>query len=349
MLPGVPTLRESGPPTSPDLVGESLAMQALRREIVALAPYDVSVLIRGESGTGKALIARALHAKSPRASAPFVPVDCATLRGDLLLSHLFGHERGAFPGAGERRAGVIREAEGGTVFLDEVGELAPEAQGALLRVLEAGEIHAVGGARPIHVDVRVLAATHRDLPAWVTAERFREDLFYRLREAVIAVPPLRDRPEDLPLLVEHLRVTLNAQRGLAVEGIRPATLARLAAEPWPGNVRQLRAVLAEAMAERQRGWLEPEDLSFAAMPGVVGTRSNGAAVAPMDMLPASSADARRGLARRLAARPGGVTRRQLARAVGVSGNVAWQLLAALAAEGALRREGAGRGVRYVVR
>jgi DNA-binding NtrC family response regulator len=303
------------------------------------------VLILGESGTGKELIARALHAESPRARAPFIPVNCATLRGDIFLSHLFGHERGAFTGAVERRAGVFREAAGGTVFLDEVGELSPEAQGALLRVLERGEIHAVGGPRPVHVDVRVLAATHRNLPAWVTAERFRE-VFYRLREAVIAVPPLRDRLEDLPLLVEHLRVTLNAQRGLTVEGVRPATLARLAAESWPGNVRHLRAALAEAMAERRRGWLEPKDLSFAAMPGVAGARPEGAVTAELDTIPTEPADARRALARRLAARPRGVTRGQLAQAAGVSGNVAWQTLAALVPEEALRREGAGRAVRY---
>jgi DNA-binding NtrC family response regulator len=328
------------------LVGESAAIQAVGRRIAALGPIVMPVLILGESGTGKELVARALHAESPRARAPFLPVNCATLRGDIFLSHLFGHERGAFTGAVERRAGIFREAAGGTVFLDEVGELSPEAQGALLRVLERGEIHAVGGPRPVHVDVRVLAATHRDLPAWVTTERFREDLFYRLREAVITVPPLRDRLEDLPLLVEHLRVTLNAQRNLAVEAVRPTALACLAAEPWPGNVRQLRAVLAEAMAERKEGWLEPEDLSFAAMPAGAGTRPDGAAVALMDVMPVSPEQARRELALRLAARSGGVTRGQLARAAGVSVNVAWKVLATLAAEGALRREGAGRATRY---
>jgi DNA-binding NtrC family response regulator len=331
------------------LVGESAAMQALGRRIASLGPVDMPVLILGESGTGKELVARALHAESPRGRAPFLPVNCATLRGDVFLSHLFGHERGAFTGAVERRAGVFREAAGGTVFLDEVGELSPEAQGALLRVLERGEIHAVGGPRPLHVDVRVPAATHRDLPAWVTTERFREDLFYRLREAVIQVPPLRDQIEDLPLLVEHLRVTLNAQRSLAVEGVRPATLARLAAEPWPGNVRQLRAVLAEAMAERQRGWLEPEDLNFAAMPGTGGARSDGVVVAPIEMAPVSPADTRRDLALRLAARPSGVTRSQLARAANISGNVAWRTLVSLVADGALRREGSGRAARYLIR
>jgi DNA-binding NtrC family response regulator len=340
MAPTASALAEHG------LVGESAAMQALGRRIATLGPVDMPVLILGESGTGKELVARALHAESPRARAPFLPVNCATLRGDVFLSHLFGHERGAFTGAVERRAGIFREAAGGTVFLDEVGELSPEAQGALLRVLERGEIHAVGGPRPLHVDVRVLAATHRDLPAWVTAERFREDLFYRLREAVIEVPSLRARLEDLPLLVDHLRVTLNSQRSLAVDGVRPATLARLAAQSWPGNVRQLRAVLAEAMAERQRGWLEPEDLSFAAMPVALETRPGGAVSRPTDEMPLSPADARRDLALRLAARPGGVTRSQLARAAGVSVNVAWRVLAALAAEGVVRRERAGRATRY---
>jgi DNA-binding NtrC family response regulator len=294
MRPEATTLREAGLPTIPGLVGESLPMQALRREIAALAPYDVTVLILGESGTGKELVARGLHAESPRARAPFIPVNCATLRGDVVLSHLFGHERGAFTGAAERRRGVIREAEGGTVFLDEVGALTPEAQGLLLRVLEGGEVHALSAARPVQADVRFLAATHRDLPAWVTAERFREDLFYRLREVVIEVPPLRARLEDLPLLVEHLRVTLNAQRGLAVDGVRLATLARLAAEPWPGNVRQLRAVLAEAMAARQRGWLEPEDLSFAAMPAAVGPRLEATAesVSESSLTPADARRAR---------------------------------------------------------
>jgi DNA-binding NtrC family response regulator len=279
-------------------------------------------------------------------------VNCGGLTRELLPSELFGHERGAFTGAVERRAGLLRDARGGTVFLDEVGELSPEAQAMLLRVLGSGEIRAVGASQPVQANVRILAATHRDLAAWVRTERFREDLYYRLRRAVLRIPPLRERPEDLPGLVDHLRRQFNDRHGLAVEGVTPAALRRLGDHPWPGNVRELEAVLEVAMIRRQSGRLDLEVLRIESVPAAVGPQPNGAApvsAASAHPTTASPAEARPDQARQLAARPAGVTRSQLARAAGISGNVAWLTLARLVREGALRRVGAGRAARYVVR
>jgi DNA-binding NtrC family response regulator len=307
-----------------------------------VAPLDVSVLIFGESGTGKELVAAAIHQLSGRRSARFEAVNCGGLTRELLRSELFGHERGAFTGAVERHPGLLAAAHGGTVFLDEVGELTPGAQVMLLRFLAQGEVRAVGSTRTRHVDVRVVAATHRDLLRGVRDGGFREDLFYRLRRVVLTVPPLRARLEDLPLLVEHFRRQFNARHHLAIEGLTPRALSRLATYPWPGNVRELEAVLEEAMVFKGRGWLRPEDLTLDAQvdTATVATASpEGGPAGPGTRF-------RRQLALDLARTHGTVTRGQLAAACGISGELARRELRALVRVGLLRRVGEGRGTAY---
>jgi DNA-binding NtrC family response regulator len=327
------------------LIGQSAGMSTLFDRIRRVAPYDVPVLILGETGTGKELVAAALHRLSRRRHARFEAVNCGALTRELLRSELFGHERGAFTGALERRPGLLRETDGGTVFLDEVGELAPDAQAMLLRFLGDGEVRAVGESRAGHVDVRLITATHRDLRAAVGEGRFREDLYYRLRRVVLAVPPLRARLDDLPLLVEHLRRQVNTRHGLAIEGVHGQVLDRLAGYAWPGNVRELEAVLEEAMLLRGRGWLRAEDVSLQEpVPAASGRTPPGASAAR----PSRSA-ARRDLALELAGAASGVSTGELARAAGVGLSLARQALAALVAGGDLRRLGRGRGTRYVVR
>jgi DNA-binding NtrC family response regulator len=325
------------------LVGQSAGMQALFDRIRRVAPYDVPVLILGETGTGKELVAAALHRLGRRRGARLEAVNCGALTRELLRSELFGHERGAFTGAAERRAGLLREADGGTVFLDEVGELVPDAQAMLLRFLGDGEVRAVGASRADRVDVRLIAATHRDLRRAVGEGRFREDLYYRLRRTTLEIPPLRARIEDLPLLVEHIRRQVAARHGLRMDGVTAGALDRLAAYAWPGNVRELEAVLAEAMVLRGRGAIRAEDLALpepaAVTPaiGAVGSPAPGG----------YPAEARRRLALELAVPAAGVSTGQLARAAGVGLALARRELGALAARGDLRRTGRGRAVRYV--
>jgi two-component system, NtrC family, response regulator HydG len=324
------------------LIGQSAAMQALFDRIRRVAPSEVSVLILGETGSGKELVAAAVHRLSRRRGGRFEAVNCGALTRELVRSELFGHERGAFTGAVERRTGLLREADGGTVFLDEIGELAPEAQAMLLRFLGDGEVRAVGASRAGHVDVRLIAATHRDLRAAVGEGRFREDLYYRLRRVVLTVPPLRARLDDVPLLVEHLRRQVNTRHGLAIESVRDDTLARLAACPWPGNVRELEAVLEEAMLLRGRGPLRAEDL---ALPEPVPAASGGPPP-PVSAARRSGSAACRDLALDLAGASGGVSTGELARAAGVGLTLARRELGALVTRGELRRTGRGRAVRY---
>jgi DNA-binding NtrC family response regulator len=332
--------REAPLPGFEGLVGQSPAMQALFRRLARLAVVDVSILILGESGTGKELVAAALHRLSPRRGARFEPINCGGLSRELLRSELFGHERGAFTGAVERHAGLLREADGGTVFLDEVGELPLDAQAVLLRFLGNGEVRPVGLTRTLHVDVRVIAATHRDLAAAIQRDTFREDLYYRLREVVLRVPPLRERPEDLPLLVEHCRRRFNARNRLAIDGVTQAAVRALAAHSWPGNVRELEAVVREAMVLKGRGRLEAEDLAIQAPVADAASPK-----APSGDIPTS--EVRRQRVLELAERPTGVSTSELARAAGVGLTVARETLGALVATGALRRIGSGRTVRYV--
>ncbi|HEV2149482.1 MAG TPA: sigma-54 dependent transcriptional regulator [Longimicrobiaceae bacterium] len=222
-----------------EMVGRSERIEAVRALIQRVAPTPARVLITGESGTGKELAAAAVHRLSPRAGGPFIRLNCAAIPRDLVESELFGHERGSFTGATERRRGRFELASGGTLFLDEVGDLSLEAQAKLLRALEAGEIERVGGSEPIPVDVRVLSATNKDLRAEAAAGRFREDLYFRLHVIPLHLPPLRERREDVPLLVEHFLARNRARTGLRPPRIAPSALEALARQPWPGNVREL--------------------------------------------------------------------------------------------------------------
>jgi two-component system response regulator HydG len=203
-------------------------------------------LIHGETGTGKELVARALHRLSPRSERPFLPHNFASIPDTLVESELFGHARGSFTGAHADRAGLFEQASGGTLFLDEIGDASSGVQSRLLRVLQEGEIRRVGDARARRVDVRVVAATHRDLVAAVRAGRFREDLFYRLHVLELSAPPLRDRRDDVPLLAAHVLQRLRDREALSVAGITRGALRRLVAHEWPGNVRELEAVLTRA-------------------------------------------------------------------------------------------------------
>ncbi len=234
------------------IVGRSRAMEELFDRLRVVAPTRSTVLIVGESGTGKELVANALHQNSPRASGPFVPVNCGAIPGEILESELFGHEKGAFTGAHQRRIGLIETASGGTLFLDEISELSPSLQVKLLRVLEDRTIVRVGGSQRIPVDFRLVAATNRDLEAWVREGRFREDLYYRLKVVTLTIPPLRRRPEDIPLLVRHFIERYNRELDRSVRGVRPEVLNVLARNPWPGNVRELRN-LVETLVLFARG------------------------------------------------------------------------------------------------
>jgi two-component system nitrogen regulation response regulator NtrX len=225
------------------LVGSSAAMRRLRDEISRAASSDARVLVTGENGTGKELVARALHDQSHRASAPFVRVNCAAIPKDLIESELFGHEKGAFTGAAARRIGKVEQADEGTLLLDEVGDMALEAQAKLLRVLEENEVERVGGSETIPVDVRVVAATNKDLSSAIASGAFREDLFYRLNVVPIHVPALRERREDVAELVDHFRRRFHDESGRPVRAMEPQAMRALEAWSWPGNVRELRNVV----------------------------------------------------------------------------------------------------------
>jgi DNA-binding NtrC family response regulator len=240
------------PPGLENLIGRSAGMEEVLALVRQVAPTRATVLVTGESGTGKELVARALHTLSPRAAAPFIALHCAALSEGLLESELFGHEKGAFTGASERRRGRFELADGGTLFLDEVGEVPASTQVKLLRVLEERKFERVGGSQTLEVDVRLVAATNRDLKAMVAAGDFREDLYFRLNVVEIRLPPLRQRTEDIPLLVEHYRQRFAADNGRAVEGLTPDALEALLAYPWPGNIRELRNVV-ERMVVLSRG------------------------------------------------------------------------------------------------
>jgi PAS domain S-box-containing protein len=229
------------------IIGRSPALMEVLAQVGRVAPTDASVLVTGETGTGKELIARAVHSASPRKDRPLIKVNCAALPAGLVESELFGHEKGAFSGAIARRQGRFELADGGTIFLDEIGELPPETQVKLLRVLQEREFDRVGGTVPVRVDVRVIAATNRDLLQEVREKRFREDLYYRLNVFPVRLPPLRERRDDIPLLV-HFLVSKFAQRvGKRLDGISRGTMQRLVAYPWPGNVRELENVLERAV------------------------------------------------------------------------------------------------------
>src|SRR5256712_8742056 len=229
-----------------EIVGSSKALKATLSRIAKVAPTDSTVIITGETGTGKELIARAIHKRSKRSGRAFIRVNCAAIPTALIASELFGHEKGAFTGALQRHLGRFELADGGTIFLDEIGELPAETQSALLRVLQEREFDRVGGSQPISVDVRVLAATNRDLKAGVDAGSFRLDLFYRLNVFPLQVPPLRERVEDIPVLAEYFAQRYAAKARKNIRRIEKPTLELLQAYPWPGNVRELQNVIDRA-------------------------------------------------------------------------------------------------------
>jgi formate hydrogenlyase transcriptional activator len=230
-----------------DIVGSCKPMRQVLKQVEKVAPSDSTVLILGETGTGKELIARALHRRSKRANRAFVRVNCAAIPQSLIASELFGHEKGAFTGALQRRVGRFEAADGGTLFLDEIGDLPMETQIALLRVLQEREFERVGSNHPISVDVRLIAATNRDLTAAVAAGAFRQDLFYRLNVVPIAVPPLRERAEDIPSLVEYFVARFAKGAGKKIRRIDKGTLSLLRAYNWPGNIRELQNVVERAV------------------------------------------------------------------------------------------------------
>src|SRR5215467_5091286 len=230
-----------------EIVGSSKPVRQLLKQVEKVAPLDSTVLILGKTGTGKELVARALHRRSKRASGPFVKVNCAAIPQSLIASELFGHEKGAFTGALQRRVGRFEAAHGGTLFLDEIGELPIETQIALLRVLQEREFERVGSNHPVKVDVRVIAATNRDLQAAVAAGTFRRDLFYRLNVLPIAVPSLRERVDDIRLLVEYFIARYSRESGKSVRHIARQTVEQLQSYDWPGNIRELQNIVERAL------------------------------------------------------------------------------------------------------
>ncbi len=222
------------------IVGQSFAVRTLLEQVDRVGATQARVLITGENGSGKELVARALHKRSARSAAPFIEVNCAAIPSELIESELFGHMKGSFTGATQDRPGKFEQADTGTIFLDEIGDMALAAQAKVLRVLEDGDVTRIGGVKSRRIDVRVLAATNKDLPAEIAAGRFREDLFYRLNVVPLHLPPLRERREDIPLLVQHFIDTLAEREGVPPRPVTPDALEALARLEWPGNVRELR-------------------------------------------------------------------------------------------------------------
>ncbi|HEX8951431.1 MAG TPA: sigma-54 dependent transcriptional regulator [Polyangia bacterium] len=248
------------PPHIESIVGAAPAMLDVYKMVARVAPTMSTVLVVGESGTGKELVARAIHTHSPRANGPFVAVNCTALTESLLESELFGHAKGAFTGAVASKRGIFEEAQGGTVFLDEIGDVGGKMQAQLLRVLQEGEIRRVGGSEPIKVDVRVVAATNKELEEEVKAGRFREDLYFRINVVTIRLPPLRERPSDIPLLVDHFLAKYAARERRQDAGVATAAMALLQRYGWPGNVRELENVIERALALSKDGVVLPSDL-----------------------------------------------------------------------------------------
>lgn len=243
-----------------ELIGESEAMQRLRRQVEQVAGAEAAVLITGENGTGKEVVARNLHLLGPRAAEPFVTVNCAAIPDELIESELFGHEKGSFTGASERRTGHFEAADGGTLFLDEIGDMPLEAQAKVLRALENHEVTRVGASKTIPVNIRVVAATNADLAEAVEAKTFRVDLFYRLNVVPLVVPPLRDHSDDVLLLARHFLEAIAARQGRAPLGLSAEAQARLQSAQWPGNVRQLRNLLEGASVFAEGAELTLDDL-----------------------------------------------------------------------------------------
>jgi two-component system, NtrC family, response regulator AtoC len=259
------------------LVGESAALRALKAMIDRVAPQPATVLITGESGTGKEVVAREIHARSPRVEEPFVAVNIGGIHAELMESELFGHERGAFTGAESRKLGLFELAGAGTLFLDEIGEMPLPLQVKLLRVLQERKIRRLGGNRDIPIDARIISATNRDIDALVREGRFRDDLFYRLNVVRIAVPSLRERAEDIPLLAGFLLERIAARMGKPRKALTPSAIEALSAYPFPGNIRELENVLERAMIYCEGEMIETSDLDLRGLPArAAGANSAGA-------------------------------------------------------------------------
>jgi DNA-binding NtrC family response regulator len=319
------------------MLGASRAIRALQRRIARVAPTEATVLIQGERGTGKELVARAVHDASRRRHGPCLALNCAALPDELLASELFGHARGAFTGAVQRAPGLLVVAEGGTAFLDEVGDLSLRGQAMLLRFLEVREVRPLGVAAPRRVDVRVVAATNRDLLTAVARGEFRADLHDRLSEVVLEVPPLRERREDVRLLAEHFVGVYARRHGVAVHGVTRQAVRALCAYDWPGNVRELEKAISRGVIFCEGGWVRAEDLELPDFEA--GGRTAVPAAAP-GLTP------RQEEALALARRHGSVRRRDLMGRFAISGEAARRELAGLVRAGLLRREGNHRGARY---
>jgi two-component system response regulator AtoC len=258
-----------------DIVGKSAVMLEVYKLVARVAASTATVLVEGESGTGKELVARAIHTHSPRAGAPFVPVNCTALTESLLESELFGHARGAFTGAVAAKRGLFETANGGTMFLDEIGDMGPKMQAQLLRTLQDGEVKPVGGSESIRVDVRLVCATNKDLDEEVKAGRFREDLYFRINVVTVHLPPLRERREDVPILVAHFLAKLARRERRSAAALSPEALKLLNAYAWPGNVRELENAIERAVAVAKGNVVIPSDLP----PEVGGGAGTAAAIA----------------------------------------------------------------------
>ncbi len=265
-----------------DMVSKNHKMIEIFELIKTVAKSSSTVLVQGESGTGKELLSRAIHMESPRRDAPFVTVSCAALSESLLESELFGHEKGAFTGADQARSGKIELAKDGTLFLDEIGDISLKLQMDLLRVLEEKEFRRVGGTQLISVNSRIIAATNRELTKAIEEEKFREDLYYRLNVISVTLPPLRERKEDVPLLVEHFLERFNIEMGKNVEGIAESAMRLLLDYGWPGNARELRNVIERAMVVTKGKMILEADLSLPQAPGVSVSDGRGKSLSEME-------------------------------------------------------------------
>ncbi|MCI0588550.1 MAG: sigma 54-interacting transcriptional regulator [Planctomycetes bacterium] len=342
----VPRESEGAPPLADEedrgLVARADAMADLLSTVARIAPSDLPVLIQGETGVGKELLAEEIHRRSHRSSGPLVKVDCAAIPETLLESELFGHERGAFTGADRRRLGRFELANGGTLFLDEVAELTAPVQAKLLRVLQDSRVTRLGAEGSLPVDVRILAATNRELRSEVARGAFRTDLFYRLNSVSLLVPPLRERKEDIPVLARAAIRRSNEREGTRVSGLAPEALDRLFGHSWPGNVRELFNVVGRACVLRREGEIRPEDVALEQAPPATEAAAGPGILKPVE----PSLSARQQIALRLVSTRGWITTREYVRAAGVSERTGLRDLSDLAARGVLIRVGSRRGTAY---
>jgi two-component system nitrogen regulation response regulator NtrX len=297
------------------MVGESQPMRELREQVAMAAPTNGRVLIYGENGTGKELVARTVHAMSRRRNHAFVEVNCAAIPEELIESELFGHVRGAFTGAVADRRGKFEAAHGGTIFLDEIGDMSLKTQAKVLRVLQEQVTEPVGGTNRVQVDVRVLAATNKDLPTEIRAGRFREDLYFRLNVIPVYVPPLRDRSQDIPLLAEHFVAEFAREYGRRPKALDPGAVVRLRTYRWPGNVRELRNVIERVMIMAPGDVITERDLTFLSIDDVPSQHADGQDAPPIPLYEARDRFEREYILRMLAVQQGNISR--TAEALGV--------------------------------